>query len=103
VTATATQAALELEPDTTVLREKLQRGESPTTQEVEALVSQRLAARAVYGRPRAAIAALRALAVLDKVDPAPAARMIGLCLMGRPAIAAAALKALAVVRQARKR
>jgi hypothetical protein len=66
--------------------------------------TQRLACKVMYGRPIAAIWAIRALAVLDKVEPGPAARMIDLCLTGRPAIAAAALKALAgPVRQARKR
>ena len=100
MTATATQIVSA--PDT--ILEKLKRGEAPTPEEVQALVIQRLACKVMYGRPIAAIWAIRALAVLDKVEPGPAARMIDLCLTGRPAIAAAALKALAgPVRQARKR
>jgi hypothetical protein len=90
--ATATQTVPEPGPDTR------------RPEEVEAQVIQRFACRALYGRPRAAIAAIRALAVLDKVAPGVPGQIIQLCLTGRPSIAAAALRALAgPVRQARKR
>ena len=99
MTATATQTVPA--PDT--LMEKLKRGEA-TPEEVEAAVIQRLSTKAWCGRPRAAIQAIGAVAVLNKVDPALAGLLTKLILTHRPTIAAAALKALAgPVRQARKR
>jgi hypothetical protein len=102
--ASATQPAPRARPDTSVF-EKLKRGEVPTPEEMKALVSRRLASRTVYGRPRAALAAFRALAVLCEgdVDPAAAGQMIRLCVAGRPGCAAAAVRALAAAARARKK
>jgi hypothetical protein len=77
----------------------------PTPEEMKAEVSRRLAARAVYGKPRAALAGFHALTVLSEgdVDPTAAGRMIRLCLTGRPRVAAAAVKALAAAARARKK
>jgi hypothetical protein len=72
---------------------------------MKAQVSRRLAERAVYGRPRTAVAAFRALVVLSQgeVDPAAGGRMIRLCLTGKPRVAADALRALAAAARARKK
>jgi hypothetical protein len=66
-------------------------------------VAQRLAAVALYGRPRRAIAAFRTLTVLCKFYRETHARIVELSRTGRPAIAAAAVAALVQAKLAQRR
>jgi hypothetical protein len=76
---------------------------TPKPEEPAQLVVRRLAAMVVYGRPRAALAAFKALVALDQYHKDTKARMVELSMVGRPAVAAAAVKALVRAHRARRR
>ncbi len=65
-------------------------------------VFRRLESMVLRGRPRAALAAYRALTALDSIHREPTARIIELCRDSRPAVAAAAVKALVRARKAER-
>jgi len=67
------------------------------------LAVRRLIQIVLYGKPRRAIAAFRALTVLCKFYRETFDRIIDLCRTGRPSIAPAALHALVQARLARRR
>jgi hypothetical protein len=76
---------------------------APKPEEPAEIVVRRLAVMAVHGRPRAALAAFKALTSLDKYYKDTQARMTELSRVGRPVAAAAAVKALVRAHRARRR
>jgi hypothetical protein len=76
---------------------------APKPEEPAQLIVRRLTVMAVYGRPRAALAAFNALTSLDKYYKDTQARMTELSRVGRPAVGAAAVKALVRAHRARRR
>ena len=75
----------------------------PPVETTGELVVSRLTSMALHGRPRAAVAAFKALVALDQYPPAAMGRMTVLARDGRPRVAAAAVKALVRGRLAYRR
>jgi hypothetical protein len=92
--ATATQPAVP-EPDTVP--------EPTPPEQAKELAIRQLIGFVLYGKPRRAIAAFRALTLLCEFCPETHARIVELSRTGRPAIAAAAASALVQATLARRR
>lgn len=75
----------------------------PDTSQTEELAVRWLVAVVLYGKPRRAIAAFRALTVLRKFYGNTHARIVELSRTGRPAIASAAASALVEATLAKRR
>src|SRR5262245_16272349 len=73
------------------------------TTQTEEVAVQRLVGVVLYGKPRRAIAAFRALTALGKFYPETHARIVELSRTSRPAIAAAAAFALVEATLAKRR
>ena len=75
----------------------------PDTTQTEEMAIRRLIGVVLYGKPRRAIAAFRALTVLCQFYRETHARIVELSRTGRPTIAAAAARALVEAALARRR